>query len=281
MVPLGCECERSMQGCWDVGWPGWSASVSSDTRIQLYQYCKIGSAVINRAGKAELTQSRATGSQWTVGRTARASALLTAPTTPAQRSPSRCGGLALARRRGLRGTAQSRSSSAPVPHRAPHNLRGGAHDERMHHLLVALPTLPDLAKVEAWDSGRDGDLLLHLADLVDAQVREEVGKVLHLPRIFLFCMPPVVCRSFQSAKVADLDEAGDAQLAPPTGPTRWSLRIQTGVPGQVVLTWSRRWVIRFCHQVMRWCVSGISVESWRTRSCRPKNARSQTERPNC
>lgn len=63
----------------------------------------------------------------------------------------------------------------------------------MNHLLVALPPLPDLAKVEAGDAGVDGDLVLHLADLVYPEIGEEVGEVLLRAGVARAGVAPVVC----------------------------------------------------------------------------------------
>ena len=82
------------------------------------------------------------------------------------------------------------------------------------------------------------------------------------------------CSSGRDARYGDFD----SQLAPPTGPTRCNFLNQIGTPGHVCCTCPMRFVILLCHQRILSCLRGISVESFETRSCRPKKARSQTVR---
>lgn len=204
------------------------------------------------------------------------SAALTTSTFPCPGAPCRCGAAELARRPVRQDTVRS-----GVCQRSPcKRLSSRTHQQRMHHLLMALPAFPDLAKVERRYPFVPHDLLLHFTDLVDAHIGEEVGKLFLRRIVGVTSVPPIVCGNGRVSRVEARRWPPHSQLAPPTGPTRCSLRIQIGVSGHVFFTCRSRCRIRRCHHSTRSCVSGISVERCLTRSWRPKNARSHTKELN-
>ena len=62
----------------------------------------------------------------------------------------------------------------------------------MNHVLMTLPPLPYLTEIETRHAFPQRDLLLHLADLVDPHVGEEVGE-LRWFAVLSCTVSPVVC----------------------------------------------------------------------------------------
>lgn len=152
----------------------------------------------------------------------------------------------------------------------------------MNHLLTTLPTFPHISEIEFRYSHIDRDLILHLSNLMNSNVCKEITKFLLWTSVTLSCMSPIICFRDSSRSVSSTvgkeKREEHLQEAPPTGPTLWSFLIQIGTPGQVWFTWASKALIRCCHHSTRAWVRGCSVEVCETRSCRPKNARSQTRK---